>query len=80
MLSGIRCSLMSSLAAVCLLWHHWNWAHFFGWNDLTISMQLLSSLVGKVAGFVLLAHLGGGKWSLDTTQAFHHEHLDCHTI
>ncbi|KAH8419329.1 hypothetical protein KR222_005643 [Zaprionus bogoriensis] len=68
LLCGIRCKLMSSLAVLMVLWHDcWqsSWSHFFGWNDLTISLQLIAALLGKVAGFLLLAHLGGGKWSLD---------------
>lgn len=76
MLFGIRCTLMSCLAALCLLWRDcWQTSrgHFFGWNDLTISIQLLNPLFRKVAGFVLLAHLNAGKQLLDS-QALHQYH------
>ncbi|KAH8271892.1 hypothetical protein KR044_009207, partial [Drosophila immigrans] len=64
MLLGIRCKLLASLMIVPLLWQA-NGSLIWGWNDLTISMQFISSLLAKVAGLLLLARLGGGKWSLD---------------
>lgn len=77
MVLGIRCTSMSCLAALCLLWRDcWltSRGHFFGWNDLTISIQLLSSLLRKVAGFVLLAHLSDCKQQSLDTQALHQYH------
>ncbi|KAL7741384.1 hypothetical protein ACLKA6_013823 [Drosophila palustris] len=68
MLLGIRCKLMAYLSVLILLWHccfQANGSLIFGWNDLTISMQFLSPLLSRIAGFLLLAHLGGGKWSVD---------------
>ncbi|XP_034473613.1 surfeit locus protein 4 homolog [Drosophila innubila] len=68
MLFGVRCKLMASLTVLILLWHccfQANGSLIFGWNDLTISMQFISSLLSRVAGFFLLARLGGGKWSVD---------------
>ncbi|XP_034100902.1 uncharacterized protein LOC117565758 isoform X2 [Drosophila albomicans] len=64
MLLGIRCKLLASLMIAPLLWQA-NGSLIWGWNDLTISLQFISSMLSKVAGLLLLTRLGGGKWSLD---------------
>ncbi|EDW11429.2 uncharacterized protein LOC6575983 [Drosophila mojavensis] len=68
MLIGFNCRLVACLTALLVIWQaccQFNWSFIFGWNDLTISVSLICSLLGKVAGFLLMARLGAGKWSLD---------------
>ncbi|KAM8716870.1 hypothetical protein ACLKA7_003701 [Drosophila subpalustris] len=75
MLLGIRCKLMAYISTLILLWHccfQANGSLIFGWNDLKISMQFLSPLLSRVAGFLLLARLGGGKWSVDALMKSRH--------
>ncbi|EDW71232.2 uncharacterized protein [Drosophila virilis] len=67
-LLGFYCQLAASLTVLTLIWHDCcmvNWSFMLGWDDLTISVSIISSLILKVAGYLLMARLGAGKWSLD---------------
>ncbi|KAH8261798.1 hypothetical protein KR038_005913 [Drosophila bunnanda] len=66
--TGLYCRFFSYLTILALIYHDIlsnHWSMIWGWNDYFLPLNYFALFFGKIAAFLMLSELGGGKWSMD---------------